>query len=194
MFSLLKRIIVLLALAPSISFAQTPGAFPIGQPLSGSLLNGTFGNKIDLNNGAGANTALTNPVISGGLWTNISINGGNLAGTLNGGTLNGTTLVNSIFVGASGTPNQTSVSCGTSSTTLLAANQAAAFIAVKVPPGGSGSIWTNWAGSAAVASTPSLEVPVGAELIWSTASGFVPTSQANCIAVGSPVSVTLLWK
>lgn len=91
-----------------------------------------------------------------------------------------------------GTPTETTVTCGTGSTTLLAASTATQFILVKVPTGG-GIVWVNFAGAAAVAAPPSVDIAAGASLSWSPMQGYVPTSQINCLA---PVAqaVTLVYK
>lgn len=181
-------------LLPSLALAQSSPGFVSGQSLPAAALDAAFTTKMDLNGGAGANTMLTNPSLSGGSWTNAALNGGNLSGTFTGGTLSGTTLVNATFIGATGIPNEIPVACGTSSTTLLTAGSATAFIAVKLPATAAGPVWFNWAGTAAVAAAPSVDVSAGAEIVWSSANGFLPTAQVNCIASGSPVTVTLLWK
>lgn len=172
-----------LALVAGAMAQSSPGFQPNTQ-LAANALNQFGTSKVDTNNGTA--TGLT--------ATNISINSGNLSGTLSGGTLSGTTLVNATFVGSSGTPNQIPITCGTGSTTLLASNAAAAFISVQVPPGAGGPVWFNFAGSAAVTAPPSFQVPVGGQIIWSTASGFLPTSQVNCVTSGSSVIVALSYK
>lgn len=152
--------------------------------LFADTLNAAFVTKLDANGGTATNLGITN----------VSINNGNLSGTLTGGTLSGTTLVNATFVGASGTPTQTTITCGTGSTTLLAASAATAFISVQVPPGAASPVWFNFAGTSAVTAPPSLQVPIGGQINWSTATGFLPTSQATCVASGSPVIVALSYK
>lgn len=185
--SLLKRIaFAAIALAAMLAgaVAQSSPGFSPGTQLAAAALNASFVTKLDANNGVATNLHATN----------VSINNGNLSGTFTGGTLSGTTLVNATFVGASGTPNQTSVTCGTGNTTLLAPNAAVAFISVQVPPTSAGPVWINWGGVSAVTAPPSQQVPLGGMQVWSTAGGFLPTSQANCIASGSPVIVTVSYK
>lgn len=186
MFSPNRIGLAVLGLAAMIAgaVAQSSPGFSPNTQLAAAALN-TFGiSKLDVNNGSATNLAITN----------VSINNGNLSGTLTGGTLSGTTLVGATFVGSSGTPNQVSVTCGTGNTTLLTANAAAAFISVQVPPGAGGPVWFNFANVSAVTAPPSVQVPVGGQINWSTAGGFLPTSQANCIASGSPVIVSVSYK
>lgn len=94
---------------------------------------------------------------------------------------------------SSGTPNQTTVSCGVASTSLLPANAATSFIAVKVPASATVPVWFNWAGVAAVTASPSEDLAVGSKIVWSPVSGFLPTAAINCIAT-SATSVTVEWK
>jgi hypothetical protein len=99
---------------------------------------------------------------------------------------------NVTLVPPTGTPNQTTVTCGVASTTLLAAAAATSFILIKNPAAG-GVVWLNFAGVAAVAAPPSLDMSGGGSVTWSAAQGFLPSSQINCIA---PVAqaVELVWK
>ncbi len=94
--------------------------------------------------------------------------------------------------GASGTPVEVTVTCGVGTTVLLAAATATTFILVKNPSGG-GTVWVNFAGVAAVAAPPSVDLIGGQSINWSQNNGYVPTSALNCIA---PVAqaVTLLYK
>jgi hypothetical protein len=116
-------------------------------------------------------------------WGQPVVPGGGSAGGIPGGVT---------LVPPTGTPNETTVTCGVASTLLLAAASATNFILVKNPAAG-GVVWINAAGVAAVAAPPSLDVVGGASLLWSPVNGFVPSSALNCIA---PVAqaVTLLWK
>lgn len=193
--SLLRRIATaaFLITASHAAMAQSNPGFAPNSILPASSLNAAFVTKLDAVGGLGSNTTLNTPTINNGNIINASINGGNLIGTLSGGTLSGTTLVNATFVGSTGTPNQTSVSCGTSSTTLLTSSAATSFISVQLPAA-SGPVWFNWAGGAATTAAPSQYVPAGGQQVWSTAGGFLPTSAATCIASGSAITVTLLYK
>lgn len=102
------------------------------------------------------------------------------------------TAVAAPLVPPSGTLTETSVSCGTSSTTLLAAAAATQFILVKVPSTAANIVWVNSAGAAAVQAAGSLDLTPGASLLWST-PGYVPTTQLACIAA-SATTVTLMYK
>lgn len=189
-----KWLFLVLALLSGAAHAQTDPGFVSGT-LTHNALNAAFITKCDAQFGACNNMSLGSPTISGGNLTNVSINSANLLGTMTGGTLSGTTLINASFVGSTGTPNQTSISCGVTNTLLLSASQAAAFIAVKIPAGVSGGpVWFNYAGTNAVAAPPSVDILAGQEIVWSTANGFLPTSAINCIAASSPVTVTLMYK
>lgn len=115
---------------------------------------------------------------------------GNLNVTIKGG---GTGTAGSVTLApATGTPNETTVTCGTGSTALLAAASATQFVLVKVPATG-GTVWINAAGAAAVAAPPSIDLVAGASILWSPGNGFVPSSAMACIAVVAQ-AVTLLWK
>jgi len=89
-----------------------------------------------------------------------------------------------------GTPTQATVTCGNTSTQLLAASAAGSFIRVSVPPGGS-TVWFNWAGAAAVAATPSDPITAGNAIWWTT---YVPTSVINCIVASGSQAVTVISK
>lgn len=94
---------------------------------------------------------------------------------------------------ASGTPTQASVTCGTGSTTLLAAGAAAQFLTIKVPSTAANPVWFRFDGSAATTSSPSLDLTAGQSMTWGTASGFLPTALDTCIA-SAPTVVTLIYK
>lgn len=97
-------------------------------------------------------------------------------------------------VSSSGTPTQTSVSCGTGSTTLLAAATATQFISVRNPTTSTQTVWLNLAGAAAVAAAPSIDIPPGGERSYfNSENSYLPTSQLNCIA-GTASTVTLVYK
>jgi len=104
------------------------------------------------------------------------------------GTPNATVSAN--IAPATGTPTQTSVSCGTGSTTLLAAAAATQFILIKVPSTATVPVWFNFAGAAAVAAAPSVDLSHDASINWTS---FVPTAQINCLAT-SATTVTIVYK
>ena len=157
--------------------------------------------------GGGAVTAAAGSYSSGSLVDGASVTLGSTtdAASSAGGTgsvsaklRETTSLLNSILTSVSaplaapsGTPIETSVSCGTGSTTLLAASTATQFIMVKVPQGGN-TVWINFAGSAAVQAAPSVDLTGGASIIWG-ATTYLPTAQINCIA-SAATSVTLMYK
>lgn len=94
-----------------------------------------------------------------------------------------------------GTPNQTSVSCAATSTTLLAASTATMFLSIRNPTTATATIWINTAGVAAVAAAPSIDLPPGAEAdFFAEGASFLPTSQINCISGGSASTVTVTYK
>jgi hypothetical protein len=93
-----------------------------------------------------------------------------------------------------GTPTQTSVSCGNTSTTLLAAAAASKFISVKVPSTAANIVWFNWTGAAAVTAAPSEDIGIGQKVTWTAGQdGFLPTAQINCIA-SSATTVTVEYQ
>lgn len=99
-------------------------------------------------------------------------------------------------VANNGTPTQTSVSCGTGSTTLLAASTATLFLAIRNPTTATATVWVNIAGSAAVAAAPSIDLAPGGEADFSASeNSYLPTAQINCISGGAGAStLTLLYK
>lgn len=95
-----------------------------------------------------------------------------------------------IALGASGTPTQTSVTVGTSSTTLNS-TVFSYFAKVCVPISAANGIWVNWAGSAAVEAAPSEYIMPGQCDSWVKSNGFLPTSTWHAIASAS-VAVTVM--
>lgn len=94
-----------------------------------------------------------------------------------------------------GTPTQTSVSCASTSTTLLAASTATLFLSVRNPTTATQTVWINVVGSAAVAAAPSVDLPPGSEAdYFAEGSSFLPTAQINCISGGTASTVTLVYK
>lgn len=96
-----------------------------------------------------------------------------------------------VFAQAQGTITQTSVSCATISTTLLAANAATTFIKVKVPNGGA-TVWFNWTGVAAVATLPSEDFAGGTSIVFYRSTGFLPRTALTCISAGGSAQSVLL--
>lgn len=85
--------------------------------------------------------------------------------------------------------NQVAVTCGTASTSMLAANAATVFITVSVPTT-SAAIWVNWANVAAVSAPPSEQIAPGGSKTWLATVGVVPSAASFCIAASaSPVTV-----
>lgn len=106
---------------------------------------------------------------------------------------NGTQKV-STNIASSGTPTQTSVSCGTSSTSLLAASTATKFISIRNPTTATVTVWINIAGAAATSAAPSIDLPPGGEAdYFASENSFLPTSAITCIAA-SAQTVTLVYK
>jgi hypothetical protein len=105
------------------------------------------------------------------------------------GTTNGV-VINPV----SGTPNQVTVTCGTSATSLLAALTATTFLAVQNPPNVANTVWINYAGASAVTAPPSWAIVTGASQTWSTVNGYVPTSAVSCISTPGAQAVTLSYK
>ncbi len=95
--------------------------------------------------------------------------------------------------GATGTPTESTVTCGAVTTALLAASSATQFILIKVPAAATATVWVNVAGVAAVAAPPSVDLIAGQSMLWSTGTGFVPSSALNCISTIAN-AVTLIYK
>lgn len=107
---------------------------------------------------------------------------------------NGTQKV-STNITSTGTPTQTSVSCGTGSTNLLAAGAATLFVILRNPTTATQTIWVNVTGVAAVAAVPSMDLPPGGELDFtSSENSYLPTAQFNCISGGTASSLALIYK
>jgi hypothetical protein len=85
------------------------------------------------------------------------------------------------------------VSCTNTSGTLLAASSATGFILIQNPATASNPVWVNPSGGTASQGAGSIELVVGASLLWSTQTGFLPTSALNCYAASS-TSVTISYK
>jgi len=105
-------------------------------------------------------------------------------------------LVVSTNAVSSGTPTQTSVSCATSSTTLLAASAASQFISIRNPTSATATVWVNIAAAAAVTAAPSIDLAPGAEAdYFASENSFLPTAQINCISGGASAStLTVIYK
>lgn len=94
-----------------------------------------------------------------------------------------------------GTVTQTSVSCASTSTTLLAASTATMFLSIRNPTTATQTIWINVAGSAAVAAAPSIDLAPGSEAdFFADGPSFLPSTQINCISGGTASTVTVMYK
>lgn len=94
-----------------------------------------------------------------------------------------------------GTPTQTSVSCASTSTTLLAASTATMFLSIRNPTTSTNTIWINVTGSAAVAAAPSIDLAPGSEAdFFAEGASFLSTAQINCISGGTASSVAVMYK
>ena len=112
--------------------------------------------------------------------------------TITGALPTGANTIGNVGVnGNSGTPSQTAVSVGITSTTVLAAAGATSFVKLCLAQSAANGIWVNWAGAAAVAAAPAEFMSPGQCDTWVKSTGYLPTSQINAIA-SSAVSVTLI--
>ncbi len=91
-----------------------------------------------------------------------------------------------------GTPTQTSVSCGTTSGTLLAAGAAGFWIHLENSPANANSVFLNDAGAPAVVGVGGIEIDPGQSKDY-FASVFLPTAQINCIAAAT-TQLTVVYK
>ena len=100
-------------------------------------------------------------------------------------TVPGSTSVNS------GTPTQTTATCGTSSGTLLAASSASSFASFNLALTAANPVFLNFAGGTASTSTSgsSFALQPGQTVSWSLAAGYLPTSAVTCIASASTTVV-----
>lgn len=88
-----------------------------------------------------------------------------------------------------GVPTFTTVSCATTSTTLLAAGTATMYLSIRNPVTATATVWIRFDGTAAAASSPSVDLPPGAE--WdgfAFGTSFLSTAQFNCISGGASAS------
>ena len=92
----------------------------------------------------------------------------------------------------SGTPTQVAVSCGVTTTVLLAPGAATQFVLVK-NPSTNPRVWVDFSGAAAVGAAPSFGMGADSTIAW-TASGYLPTSQFNCISPTGAASLVLIYK
>lgn len=179
-------------------FNSSPLTLTTGQQAS---LQGDANGYLKVNVAVGGGGVVTvadgADVTQGAIADSAATAGG--TGTVSAKLRETTSLLNSILTSVSsalpapaGTPTQTSVACGTGSTTFLAASTATQFIMIKVPQTAANAVWFNFAGNAAVAAAPSVDIPVGGSLLWG-ATSFLPTTQINCIASAS-TTVTLMYK
>lgn len=94
-----------------------------------------------------------------------------------------------------GAVTQTSVSCGTGSTTLLAAATATQFVDIRNPTTSTVTIWINVTNTAAVVGAPSLDIPPGGDAYFSAeGTSYLSSQQINCISSGAASSVTMVYK
>lgn len=145
--------------------------------------------------GGGAVTVADGADVTQGTTTDAASSAGG-TGTISAKLREVTALLNSILTGVTspipapaGTPTETSISCGTSSTTLLAASTATTFILIQSP---NGDVWVDFSGNTAVLLPPSIKVSAGGSFLWSPTT-FLPTTQINCKAA-SATTVTLMYK
>jgi hypothetical protein len=103
-------------------------------------------------------------------------------------TLNG--AGQAVPVSGSGALTQATVTCGNTSTTLLAAGAAASFVRVVNPPGGV-SVGIRWDGSAATMTPPSDFIAGGGYIAWTS---YVPSAQYTCIVAAGSQAITLVYK
>ncbi len=103
------------------------------------------------------------------------------------------TALTPCFLPPVGMLTQTTVTCGTGSTLLLAAGAATTFIVVKVPAAATVPVWLDWSGNAAVAAPPSEDLAAGTLRVWSALGGFLPTAALHCLAT-SATAVTVEYR
>ena len=123
---------------------------------------------------------------------NVVVTSGSITVTSLPSTPAGANTIGNVGVnGNSGTPSQTAVSVGVTSTTVLTAAGATSFVKLCLAQSAANGIWVNWAGAAAVAAAPSEYMGPGQCDTWVKSTGYLPTSQINAIA-SAAVSVTLI--
>lgn len=166
----------------------------LGTPMQNS------GGSVTANAGTNLNTSALATLVNqtNGTQQTKLTDGTNLAAVKAGSTQSALTDDALVVTGRPdnvGTPTQTSVSCAATSTTLLAASTATQFLSIRNPTTSAVTIWINAAGAAAVVGAPSYDLPPGAEAdFFAEGSGFLPTSQINCISSGATSSVALMYK
>lgn len=132
--------------------------------------------------------------VGGGPIKDYQGNYGTIRPSGSGSTTSDTAIVVTDRPDNTGTPTQTSISCGTSSTTVLAANAAASFVIIRNPTTATITVWINVAGAAATAAAPSIDLAPGSEADFSAGNdSFLPTSAINCIATTAS-TLTVVYK
>jgi hypothetical protein len=196
------------------AFYTNPMNFNASNLLMSSWLSDGSGNAISSTSGSlNVNVTDTVPVSQSGTWTvqqgstptavanawPIKVTDGTNTATIRAGSSQPLLTDNAIVVTQRpdnmGTVTQTSVSCASISTTLLAANAAAEFVAIRNPTNSTQTIWVQFNGSAATAAVPSIDLPPGSEIdFFAEGASFLPTSQMNCISGGTASSVAVFYK
>jgi hypothetical protein len=167
-----------------IAAANPPAVQPGGQNGSMTLFSGL---RVQLQDGLGHDIGASYPLP-------ISLPTGAATATNQASQLTAEQQIATNTALRSGTPNQVSVTCGASSTALLAASTATVFLKVHVPATAANIVWINWAGVAAVAAAPSESISPGGSVNWTNGpAGYLPTSAVYCIAAAS-VTVTVEYK
>lgn len=95
--------------------------------------------------------------------------------------------------GGTGTPTETTGTCGTSSSTILAASSATSSESFHLSPTAANPVWLNFTGTAAVQANPSFDLQPGMTITFAVAAGLLPTSAVTCIASAS-TSVVEIFK
>ncbi len=90
-----------------------------------------------------------------------------------------------------GTPIATTITCGTTSTTLLAASAASHDVLIQNPSAAVSKVWISFTAAAAVAGTPDYELDPGAGINLPLGGDLWNGATLTCIALSSQaVSVT----
>jgi hypothetical protein len=151
---------------------------------------------VQLTDGSGNVVSSTHPLptsSSGGSGSSVSIVQ-TTPGTTNGVVTNsGSVTVASPPAGNSGTPTQTTGTCGTTSGTILAAASATTSETFHLASTAANPVWLNFAGATATQAAPNFDLQPGGSITFTASGGLLPTSAITCIASAS-TSVSEIFK
>ncbi len=144
-------------------------------------------------------SAASFPLPTGAATAANQTNGSQLAGILGQDSATISSPANPVPVsiyglaGVTGTPNQVSATCTTSSSIILASNAASQSESFHLAATAANPVWLNFAGATAVQAAPSFDLQPGQTITWNMTGALLPTASITCIASAS-TAVTEIYK